>query len=70
MKDMNFSIDMIWISENMKVVYIKKNARPESYPESYGPEGNDKPAKYILEINSGFSEKNNLKIGDSVLFTY
>ena len=27
MKDMNFAIDMIWISEDSKVVYIKKDAR-------------------------------------------
>lgn len=67
MKDMNFPIDIIWINENLKVVYIKKDARPESYPESYGPDTN---AKYVLEVASGFSEKNNLKVGDSVLFTH
>src|SRR5450759_2107151 len=58
MKDMNFPIDMIWITEDMKVVYIKKDARPELYPETYGS-GND--AKYVLEVVSGFSDKNNLK---------
>lgn len=67
MKDMNFPIDMIWIDENMKVVYIKKDSRPESYPETYGP---DEPAKYVLEVLSGFSEKNNLKVGDEVEFIY
>ena len=34
---MNFPIDMIWIDENMKVIYIKKDATPESYPTTYGP---------------------------------
>ncbi len=63
MKDMNFAIDIVWISEDMKVVYIKENALPSSYPETYEPE---KPAKYILEVVSGFSQKNNLKIGDDV----
>src|SRR3989338_8783915 len=29
MKDMNFSIDMIWLAEDAKVIYIKKDARPE-----------------------------------------
>lgn len=70
MKDMFFPIDIIWITEvsgNMKVVYIKKDARPESYPEVYNP---DQPAKYILEVVSGFSEKNNLKVGDKVEFLY
>ena len=67
MKDMNFSIDMIWIDENMKVVYIKKDARPESYPVTYGP---NESAKYVLEVVSGFSDKNNLKAGDAVGFVY
>jgi uncharacterized membrane protein (UPF0127 family) len=81
MKDMNFSIDIIWLSEDLKVVYIKKDARPESYPETYGP-GENVPTpkgagiptvnvgtKYVLEVMSGFSDKNNLKVGDGVLFS-
>ena len=67
MKDMNFPIDMIWINENMKIVYIKKDATLSSFPETYGPSDN---AKYVLEINSGFSDRNKLKEGDNVLFTY
>lgn len=67
MKDMNFPIDMIWIGKNNEVVYIKKDARPELYPESYG---SDQDAKYVLEVSSGFSEKNNLKEGDSAEFYY
>ena len=67
MKDMNFAIDIIWISEGLKVIFIKKGALPESYPENFLSGGN---AKYVLEVVAGFSEKNNLKKGDSVLFTY
>lgn len=67
MKDMNFAIDIIWFNEKMEVVYIKENALPSSYPETYESEN---PAKYILEVNSGFAEKNNLKIGDKVKFVY
>jgi uncharacterized protein len=65
MKDMNFPIDIIWLNENFKVIYIKKNAEPSSYPDSFGS-GVD--SKYVLEVNSGFSEKNNLKEGDLVKF--
>lgn len=65
MKDMNFPIDMIWIGDDSRVMYIKKDARPDSYPEAFGPKQN---AKYVLEVVSGFSEKNNLKEGDSVTF--
>ena len=67
MKDMKFAIDIIWLDENMKVTYIKKNAEPSSYPETYysGDE-----AKYVLEVNAGFSDINNLKAGDGVEFVY
>jgi uncharacterized membrane protein (UPF0127 family) len=67
MKDMNFLIDIIWIDKNLKVVYVKENALPESYPESFSPE---EKAEYVLEVPAGFSKKNNFKIGDAVVFTY
>lgn len=67
MKDMNFAIDIIWINENLEVVYIKENVLPSSYPEIYEPE---EKAKYVLEVNSGFSKKYNLKIGDEVELIY
>jgi hypothetical protein len=75
MKDMNFPIDMIWLAPSgggdreAKVVYIKKNADPKLYPETYGPGPSDGEAKYVLEVVSGFSDKNNLKVGDSVYFS-
>jgi uncharacterized membrane protein (UPF0127 family) len=50
MKDMNFPIDIIWLDENKKVVSLKENATPESYPESFCP---DTRAKYVLEVNVG-----------------
>ena len=67
MKDMKFSIDIIWLDADGRVVYIKKNARPESYPEVFKPEQN---AKYVLEVLAGFSDKNNLKDGDGVEFVF
>lgn len=65
MKDMKFPLDIIWISDDYHVVYIKENAMPESYPESFSP---DMDSKYVLEVNAGFSKKNNLKVGDLVYF--
>lgn len=65
MKGMNFPIDIIWIDNTLKVIYIKRNALPESYPDTFTP---SLPAKYVLELNSLFSEKNNLKVGDMVEF--
>lgn len=67
MKGMNFPIDIIWFDENMKVVYIKKGAQEEDFLETYGPDIN---TKYVLEVVSNFSDKNNLKIGDRMEFTH
>ena len=63
MKDMNFPIDIIWIDEDRKVVYIKENANPESYPNSFV---STEDAKYVLEVPARFSEKNNIKVGDVI----
>ncbi|MDQ3076761.1 MAG: DUF192 domain-containing protein [bacterium] len=61
MKDMNFPIDIIWLDKNKKIVFIKENVVPESYPQSYS---NKVPALYVLETNVGFVKEHNLKIGD------
>jgi uncharacterized membrane protein (UPF0127 family) len=73
MKDMKFAIDIIWIESvpgdpgYSKISYIKKNAQPESYPNTFGPGTGDSDATYVLEVNSGFADKNNLKVGDIVV---
>lgn len=67
MKDMKFPIDIIWIDENRRVVFIQPNAKPESYPATFTPEDD---ALYVLEVSAGFSQKNNLKVGDKVEFGY
>lgn len=65
MKDMNFPIDIIWIDKDFKVVYIKENVLPESYPETFSP---DQDSLYVLEVVSNFSNKNKLQVGDKVEF--
>ncbi|MEK7588430.1 MAG: DUF192 domain-containing protein [Patescibacteria group bacterium] len=66
MKDMNFSIDMIWLDEFGQVVYIQKNVSPDSYPTLFGP---NKSSKYVLETQAGFSEKNNIEVGMKANFS-
>ena len=61
MRNMKFPIDIIWLDENLVVVDIKRDARPESYPEIFRPKS---PARYVLEINATLSEVYNIKIGD------
>ncbi|MBP9711918.1 MAG: DUF192 domain-containing protein [Candidatus Pacebacteria bacterium] len=67
MKEMTFPIDIIWISQDKKVIYIKQNATPKDGLKTFGP---DTDSMYVLEVNSGFSDKNNLQIGDKIKFIY
>src|SRR3989344_3235869 len=68
MKDMNFPIDIIWLApvesgnkKDLEVVYIKKNAHPDFYPEIYRPDASARRIGYVLEVVAGFSERNDLK---------
>tara|TARA_B100000315_G_C14397926_1_gene505091 strand:+ start:63 stop:512 length:450 start_codon:yes stop_codon:yes gene_type:complete len=64
MKEMKFSIDILWI-DNDKIIDIKeKLAIPITHNlKRYTPSST---AKYVLEINSGLSEKYGFKVGDKV----
>lgn len=68
MKDMLFSLDMIWIDENMKIVHIERGVDPETFPKTFGPK--DKTSRFVLEVLSGVSESLDLEIGDKVQFKY
>ena len=60
MKDMKYPIDIVWLDKDKKVVYIVKNAPPESYPETFTPK---QEARYILEMSAGTVEKKSIVIG-------
>jgi uncharacterized membrane protein (UPF0127 family) len=64
MKDMNYSIDIIWVNDKNKIVHIVEEASPDSYPTSFTP---DAPALYVIETASGFVAKNKIKVGDDVV---
>lgn len=65
MKDMRFSIDMIWMNQNGRIVHIERSVSPETFPKTYQP---PVPARYVLEVNAGVSERFGWKTGDDVLF--
>lgn len=68
MKDMNFSIDIIWINDE-KIVQIDKGVpapepqTPETKLPLYRPA---QPIDYVLEVTSGFSEENEIEVGNAV----
>jgi uncharacterized membrane protein (UPF0127 family) len=49
MRDMNFAIDMVWLDDEKKVITVKSDVKPETYPEVFCPE---RPARYALELNA------------------
>ena len=63
MKDMLFSIDIIWISSSGRIVYIQPELSPSTYPNSYGP---SVPARYVLEVQAGFSALHGVMVGQQV----
>ncbi len=65
MKNTLIPLDIIFVSENFTVVNVAENAQPCSgYCPLYYSAA---PAKYVVEANAGFAEKNGIKAGDSVI---
>lgn len=64
MRDMNFSIDVIWIDDDFKIVTIAPLLRPSfkgtAYPSA--------PARYVLEVNAGLTDEHDIKEGDEIQF--
>jgi uncharacterized membrane protein (UPF0127 family) len=64
MKDMKFSIDIIWIDDDQRVIDITKNLSPETYPERYT---SSEPSQYVLEVNAGYSDEKGIEVGDKAI---
>jgi|SRR3989344_4008067 len=65
MKDMRFAIDIVWISYSEEIVDVEEKVSPETYPAVFTPR---RPARYVLELPSGFVEEHDVTIGDTVRF--
>ncbi len=65
MKDMNFPIDVLWFNEAGRVVYIKTNFQPSSFPEVVTPE---LLIRTILEVPAGFAQAHQISLGDTLIF--
>ncbi len=65
MKDMNFPIDVVWLDKNKKIIFIKENLKPETFPEVFYP---DLKALYVVEMSVDSVKKTKAKINDEVFF--
>ncbi len=59
MKNTIIPLDMIFMNENKKIIYIEKYTVPYSLKTIKSPI----PARYVLELNAGVSQKYQIKIG-------
>ena len=69
MKDMNFSIDILWLDGQKRIIHLEHDVPPckkEPCP-SYGP---TLPSKYVLELKAGSIKKRNLKLYDRIDFIF
>jgi len=57
MKEMRFSLDMIWLDEEKKIIKINRDVSPETYPNQFCTDN----TRYVLEFNAGFADKHGLK---------
>ncbi len=64
MKDMNYSIDVVWLNESFEVIHTERSMHPSSYPDNvYRPR---KPARYVVELPEATISKLYLKVGDKI----
>jgi len=67
MKDMIIPIDILWI-DNDKIIKIDKNVQPE--PDATDSQlklySSDYSVDYVIELNAGYADRNNLKVGDEI----
>ena len=63
MKDMLFSIDIVWIDASGKIIYIAPSVAPDTYPAAFDPHQN---ARYVLELPAGYAAAHGVNVGDTV----
>ena len=63
MKDMRFSIDMLWVGHDKKVVKIEHSVSPDTYPQTYCAD-----AQYVIELHAGAAAKEHIVVGRRLQF--
>ncbi len=67
MKDMRYSIDILWLDQSKTVVDVAANVSPQSYPSTvFKPK---KPARYVLELAAGSIADASIAVGSQAAFS-
>jgi|JI6StandDraft_1071083.scaffolds.fasta_scaffold04623_10 uncharacterized membrane protein (UPF0127 family) len=65
MKDMRFSIDIVWLDAQKRVVKIEPDLAPSTYPQTFCSELR---TNYVLEFPAGTAERNTIQLGQTLRF--
>lgn len=69
MRNMQFSLDFVWISADGRVVDLAENVlHPAAAGETLSGISPSDPVKYVLEVNAGIVQESGIEIGDQVGF--
>ncbi len=60
MKDMRFSLDIVWLADDGRIVYAVQNVSPDTYPHSFTPSAD---AKFVLELPAGWLAAHKVGLG-------
>lgn len=60
MKDMQFSIDILWLSADGVVLTVDHDVAPDTYPQAFYP---STPARYVLELPAGYAKAHGIAEG-------
>lgn len=63
MKDMKFSIDIIWLDAEKRIQHIESNVSPDTYPQSFCQED----SQYVVELPAGRVESLQLRTNQQLL---
>lgn len=64
MKDMRFSVDMIFAKKDGTIVNIVRNVPPESYPTMIPSLG---AVRYVLEVPAGYAKNVGIAVGQKIV---
>jgi len=65
MKNMHFNLDILWISADDRIVFISRDT-PACQADPCPVYTSDKEARFVLELNSGYTATHHWQVGDKL----
>jgi uncharacterized membrane protein (UPF0127 family) len=65
MKDMHYSLDIVWLDSSKKIVHTEQHIAPDTYPKAFLPQ---KDAQYVVELPAGYIQRHSVMVGQTVTF--